>query len=157
MAVLLIVVAAVAVAAIALVAVGRAVTQLEARDAPVVLRVEDAVDWVAERLPDETRGRLSYDDVTLIVEWHLQWFGARGMATEHVEELAPGDTDPATDLIAPLDDAHDFVVAGLVATEAPIEAVDAVVVVDLHSAYLRHIGAFGDGPGGAGDDRSGGG
>ncbi|MDH3707401.1 MAG: hypothetical protein OES57_15140, partial [Acidimicrobiia bacterium] len=111
----------------------------------VVLRVEDAVEWIGDRLPDETGGRLSYDDVTLIVEWHLQWFATKGMATEHVEELAPGDGDPEADLVAPLDDAHDFVVAGLVATEAPIEAVDAVVVVDLHSAYLRHIGAFGDG------------
>lgn len=145
MAVLLLVVAAIAVVAIALVAVGRAVGQLEARDAPVVLRVEDAVDWIADRLPDETSARVSYDDVTLIVEWHLQWFGAQGMATEHVEELAPGD-DTGTDHVAPLDDAHDFVVAGLVATGVPIEPVDAVVVVDLHSAYLRRIGAFGDSP-----------
>lgn len=141
---ILVAVAAVAVVVIALVAVGRAVGQLEDRDAPVVLRVEEAVDWIGDQLPDEASARLSYDDVTLIVEWHLQWFAQRGMATEHVEELAPDAGDAEGDLVAPLDDAHDFVVAGLLATGAPIDAVDAVVVVDLHARYLERIGAFGD-------------
>ena len=144
MGVILVVIAAVVVVVIALVAVGRAVGQLEGRDAPVVLLVEEAVEWIGDQLPHEASARLSYEDVTLIVEWHLQWFARQGMATEHVEELAPDAGDADGDLIAPLDDAHDFVVAGLLAMEAPIEPVDAVVVVDLHTRYLDRIGAFGD-------------
>ncbi|MGI9601949.1 MAG: hypothetical protein ACR2QE_08690 [Acidimicrobiales bacterium] len=144
MGVILVVLAVVAVVVIALVAVGRAVGQLEDQDAPVVLRVEEAVEWIGDRLPEEASGRLSYDEVSLIVEWHLQWFAEQGMASAHGEELA--NTAPDHDRVAPLDDAHDFVVAGLVATDMDIEPVDAVVVVDLHTRFLQRIGAYGDDP-----------
>ncbi len=142
MGLVLIIVAVVGVVLIALVAVGRAVGELEAQDAPVVLRVEEAVEWIGERLPHEVSGRLSYDDVTLIVEWHLQWFAEQGLASEHGEELA--NAVMSDDRVAPLDEAHDYVVAALVATEVPIDPIDAVVVIDLHSRYLRRIGAYGD-------------
>ena len=142
--VIVIVIAAVlVVVVIALVAVGRVVAQLENVDAPVVLRVEDAVEWIADRLPEETTARVSYEDVELILECHLAWFADKGLATEYGEELAarsPADGE----LVAPVDEAHDYVVALLLAEDVPIDPVDAVQVVALHTDYLRRIGAFGE-------------
>ena len=57
------------VAVIALVAVGSAVRRLEESAMPVVLAVDDAVDWIAERLPAEAASQLSRDDVINIVGW----------------------------------------------------------------------------------------
>ena len=60
-------------------------------------RVEEAVEWIADRLPAETTARLSYEDVELVIECHLAWFADQGLATEHGEELAAeAPTDDAT-------------------------------------------------------------
>ena len=147
MGLILVVIAALVVVVIALVAVGRTVFQLEGLDAPVVLRVEDATEWIADRLPEETTARLSYEDVELVIECHLAWFADRGLATPHGEELAASAADRSDDLVAPVDEAHDFVVAALLAEAVPIESVDAVQVVSLHTEYLQLIGAFGDSTG----------
>ncbi len=145
MAIALIIVAAVIVVVIALVAVGRTVFQLEAEDAPSVLRVEDAVEWIAERLPDETSARLSYEDVTQILEWHVDFFATVGMRSEYGEELATGDVvgTEGEDLIADGEAAIDFVVQQAIEAEVDLEPVDAVVVIDLQMQYLELIGAIG--------------
>ena len=100
------------VAAIALVAVGSIVRRLEKSAMPVVLEVDDAVDWIAERLPTEAASQLSRDDVVNIVGWYLEVFDAVGLATDHGQELGDGalDDDPS-DVVAPLDDALEHVVA----------------------------------------------
>ena len=78
------------VAAIALVAVGSAVRRLEESAMPVVLEVDDAVDWIAERLPAEAASQLSRDDVINIVGWYLEVFDAAGLVTDHGQELGDG-------------------------------------------------------------------
>ena len=70
-----------AVVVIAFVSVGIAVGRLEQETAPSVYRLSDAVDYVADRLPDEVTARISYDDVRTVLGWHLDWFAAVGLAT----------------------------------------------------------------------------
>ena len=157
---ILAIVAAAAVIAIALVAVGGAVGDLEQQDAPAVLLLEEAVAWIAERLPEETAGRLSYDDVTDLLEWHLAWFDSVGLSSEHGETLATPETmpprpgpprasdeaDDAADDAADIgaestDEALDYVVARALAADPDFVPVDAVVVIDLQHRYLVEIGA----------------
>ena len=137
------VVGAVVVVAIALSAVGRVVGQLETERPPAVYELAAAVDWIADRLPDEVTARLSYDDVAQVLTWHLDWFGTVGVASEHGEQLA-GDDVQHEGSVAVEDAAVDAVVARSLAAGETIDAVDVVCVLDLQMRYLREIGAVGD-------------
>jgi hypothetical protein len=101
-----------------------------------------AVDWIADRLPDEVTARISYDEVTRILTWHLDWFTSVGVSSEHGEELG-GENVLHEGSVAVEDAAVDAVVAKSVAAGEQIDAVDVVCVLDLQMAYLRKIGAVG--------------
>ena len=132
---------AVAVVAIAFVAVGAAVGRLEHETAPAVYRLADAVEFVADRLPDEVTARISYDDVRTVLGWHLDWFAVVGLATSHGQEL--GDPAVAVDemAVADSDAALDAVVARSISESGP-DAVDVVCILEAQLSYLAEIGAF---------------
>ena len=135
-------VGALVVVLIAFVAVGQAVGQLEVERNPAVYDLNDAVLWIAHRLPDEVTARISFDDVALLLSWHLDWFQEVGVASRHGQELA---TDQARidGAIATDEAAIDAIVARSLAAGGP-EAVDVVCVLDLQMKYLTAIGAVGD-------------
>ena len=142
---------AVAVVGIAFVAVGAAVGRLEQETAPSVYRLADAVEYVAERLPEEVTARVSYDDVRLVLGWHLDWFSTVGLATSHGQEL--GDSAVAVDgmAVADTDAACDAVVARSLEEAGP-DPVDVVCILEAQLAYLAEIGAIshgGEAPGGS--------
>ena len=138
-----------AVVAIAFVSVGIAVGRLEQETAPSVYRLSAAVDYVADRLPEEVTARVSYDDVKAVLGWHLDWFAAVGLATSHGLELG----DPAVAVgemaVADTDAACDAVVARALDEGGP-DPVDVVCILEVQLAYLAEIGAFS-----AGRDRHG--
>ena len=141
---LIVAIGAVAVVAIAFVSVGIAVGRLEGETAPSVYRLADAVDYVAERLPDEVTARVSYDDVHTVLSWHLDWFAGEGLATLHGQELG----DPAVAIgevaVADADSACDVVVARSLRFGGP-DPVDVVCILDAQLAYLAEIGALSEG------------
>ena len=138
---LIVAVGAVAVVVIAFVAVGLAVGRLEQETAPAVYRLSDAVDYVADRLPEEVTARISYDDVRVVLGWHLDWFAAVGLATSHGVEL--GDSAVAVDEMAVADTgaACDAVVARSLQEGGP-DPVDVVCILEAQLSYLAEIGAL---------------
>ena len=132
---------AVAVVVIAFVAVGLAVGRLEQETAPAVYRLSDAVDYVADRLPGEVTARISYDDVRVVLGWHLDWFAAVGLGTFHGAEL--GDPAVAVDemAVADTDAACDAVVARSLSEGGP-DPVDVVCILEAQLSYLADIGAL---------------
>ena len=128
------------VLAIAFVSVGIAVGRLEHETAPSVYRLDAAVEYVAEHLPAEVTARVSYDDVRMVLGWHLDWFAGVGLATPHGVELG----DPAVDVddltVADADAAVDAVVARSLSQNGP-EPVDIVCILEAQHAYLSEIGA----------------
>ena len=139
---------AVVVLVIAFVALGQVIGRLENERPPAVFEVVAAVDWIADRLPDEVTARLSYDDVGRIVGWHLDWFNDVGVASPHGEELA-GDDMVSDGAVAVEEVAVDAIVARAIAeaeasADSAIDAVDVVCVLDLQMRYLAAIGAVGD-------------
>ena len=134
-------VGAVAVLAIAFVAVGVAVGRLEQETAPSVYRLSDAVEYVADRLPDEVTARISYDDVRTVLGWHLDWFASVGLATSHGAEL--GDPAVAVDemAVAETGAACDAVVARSLQEGGP-DPVDVVCILEAQLSYLAEIGAL---------------
>ncbi len=128
------------VVAIAFMSVGIAVGRLEQETAPSVYRLSEAVDYVADRLPDEVTATVSYNDVRTVLGWHLDWFAGVGLATSHGQELG----DPAVAVgdmaVADADAACDAVVARSLSEGGP-DPVDVVCILEAQLAYLAEIGA----------------
>ena len=135
------VVAAVLVFAIAAGTIGREARRLDAIAPRAVYRLEEAVDFVADRLPPESQARLTHAEVDELLRAHLRWL--------HEQGLQP---DRAVDARQAIDEqvvlSEDGLVAHLLAEAERIgvellDDVDAVNVVDAHLAYFEAIGAVG--------------
>ena len=137
MAVLVIVIAVVLVLVIAVVAVGAVVNRL-ASEAPVSVFDEDeAVEWIADRLPFEVAAQLSHDDVRTLLLWHLEYLEDKGVATESGFTALPGG------VVVAEDDALAYLLGQ--ATDAGLEVDDGqvVAVLEAEQDYLEAIGAIG--------------
>jgi hypothetical protein len=136
-----VVVAAVVVFAIAAGAIGRESHRLDAMAPRAVYVFDEAIDFVADRLPPESQARLTPAEVEALLTAHLRWL--------HEQGLQP---DKAVDARQNIDErvviSEDALVAYLLATADDegielLDDVDAVNVVDAHLAYFEAIGAVG--------------
>jgi hypothetical protein len=134
-------VAALAVFAIAAGAVGREAHRLDAIAPRAVYQLDEAVDFVADRLPDASQARLTPAEVETLLLAHLRWM--------HENGLQP---DKAVDAQQRIDDdvivTEDALVAYLLAAADDgdvelLDDVDAVNVVEAHLEYFAAIGAVG--------------
>ena len=91
-AVLLWLVTALVVFAIAAAAVGTVSGRLAAEPPKNLFDLDEAVDVVADRLPDEVTAVASYDDVRTILQACLDLLEARGLASTGVPEVLRPDT-----------------------------------------------------------------
>jgi hypothetical protein len=135
------VIAALVVFAIAAGTIGREAHRLDAIAPRALYQLDEAVDFVADRLPPESQARLTPGDVDELLRAHLRWL--------HEEGLQP---DRAVDARQTIDDqvviGEDALVAYLLAEADRVgvellDDVDAVNVVDAHLAYFEAIGAVG--------------
>jgi hypothetical protein len=135
------VVAAVLVFAIAAGTIGREAHRLDAVAPRAVYQLDEAVDFVADRLPPASQARLTPEEVEQLLRAHLRWM--------HEQGLQP---DRAVDARQNIDDqvviSEDALVAYLLAEAERLgvellDDVDAVNVVDAHLAYFEAIGAVG--------------
>ena len=148
----LLVLAGVAVFITAAIAVGGAVNRTGAQPPPVVLQLDDAVDWIADRLPYEVAAEISHGDVRSVLLWQLDYFETIGLARPHGAELG-GESVPADHLevVADEDAAVDYAMERAASERSDISPLHVVCVLDLQMQYLRSIGAVGveadpDGP-----------
>lgn len=142
--VVFVIIAVVLVFAIAAASIGAVVGRLADQPSPTVLHVDQAVDWIAERLPFEVSAELSHRDVANIIGWHLDYFSEVGLASTFGQEIG-GEAVPVSkgSVVASTDDAVDFVVGRALAEGDALDPVHVVVVIDLHEQYWREIGAIG--------------
>ena len=138
---LLILLAAVLVFVIAAVVVGREAHRLDAVAPRSVYIPEEAAEFVAEYLPDDSQARLTPDDLDQLLRYHMRWLHAKGLQPTN-------DIDRRQDITTPLVIEEDTVV-GYVLGEAErngvevLDDVDVVNVVEAHLAYFEAIGAVG--------------
>lgn len=142
------VVAALVVFVIAAVVVGREAHRLDAVSPRTVYIPEEAMEFVAEYLPEATQARLTPDDLEALLQFHMRWLHSKGLQPANV-------IDRRQDIAEPVVITEDSLVAYLLgeADRHEIEIlddVDAVNVVAAHLAYLEAIGAVG----GKADDAS---
>jgi hypothetical protein len=135
------VVAALGVFVIAAVAVGREAHRLDAVAPRVVYQLDEAVDFVCDRLPEESQARLTPGEVQQLLVFHMRWL--------HEQGLQPDDVvDAPQSILEPLVITEDALTAWLLGqAEANgvelLDDVDAVNVVEAHLEYFEAIGAVG--------------
>ena len=135
------VVAALGVFVIAAVAVGREAHRLDAVAPRVVYQLDEAVDFVCDRLPEESQARLTPEEVQQLLVVHMRWLHEQGLQPDDVV-----DTPQSID--QPVVITEDALTAWLLgqAEESGVELlddVDAVNVVEAHLEYFEAIGAVG--------------
>lgn len=138
--VVFVVVTALAVVAIGLIAVGAVTSRLAEEPRRSVFDLDEAVQYVAERLPSDVTAELSYDDVAAIVAWHLDYLENKGVAGRSDHDF---DELPAGPTITDDDESVAYVIGR--ANDAGMELQDVHVfeVLEAEQHYLRAIGAIG--------------
>jgi hypothetical protein len=133
--------AAIATFAIAAGTIGREAHRLDAVAPRAVYQLDEAVDYVADRLPADSQARLTPAEVEALLTAHLRWLHEKGL-----------QPDRAVDVRQTIDEdvvlSEDALVAYLLAEVEQLDIdlvvdVDAVNVVDAHLAYFEAIGAVG--------------
>jgi len=127
--------------AIAAVVIGREARRLDAVAPRAVYELDDAVAYVAARIPADSQARLTFDEVRQLLVAHMRWMHARG--------LQPGDVIDRRQDIGDEVVVNEETLTAWLLGEAErqsidlVDDVDAVHVVGAHLAYLDEIGAVG--------------
>ena len=136
-----IILAAVFTFVLAAVVVGREAHRLDALSPRVVYVEEQALSFVAERLPEDTQSRLTLEELAQLLTFHLRWLHLKGLQPDRVidrrqdiddEVVVEGDSLTAY-LLGQADEAGVEI----------IDDIDVVRVVDAHQEYFDAIGAVG--------------
>ena len=133
--------AAVSVFVIAAVAVGREAHRLDAVAPRVVYQLDEAVDFVCDRLPEESQARLTPGEVEQLLVFHMRWLHRQGLQPDDVVDAPQSIDDPVVLT-------EDTLTAYLIGQAEEngvdlLDDVDAVNVVEAHLAYFDAIGAVG--------------
>ena len=132
---------AVASFVIAAVVIGREARRLDSVAPRAVYDLDQAIEFVADRLPAETQSRLTFDELRVLLKLHMRWIHEKG--------LQPADViDRPQDITEVIVLGEETLTAYLLgkAEESRIEVlddVDVVHVVRAHLAYFESIGAVG--------------
>ena len=134
-------IAAVLVFAIAAGTIGREAHRLDAVAPRAVYLLDEAVDFVADRLPPESQARLTPGEVDQLLRAHLRWMHEQGLQPDKVVDARQSIDEEVVI-------SEDALVAYLLAQAEEVgvdllDDVDAVNVVDAHLAYFEAIGAVG--------------
>lgn len=127
MVLVLIVLAGVVIFVIAAIAIGRETGRLAVQSPRPVFDMDEAVEWIGERLPFEVSAELSHDDVRQIVQWSLDQLSVR----PEDEVLVVDDETLAYVQVRARGAGHAW-------TEQQIQS-----VLDVQLGYLEVIGAAG--------------
>jgi hypothetical protein len=133
-----VVIAAVGTFVIAAATIGGVTGSLARRPRRSVYDLEEAVEFVAERLPDDVTSELSYDDVKAVLAAHCDYLAAKGVASEKTAD------DIGSGLVVVPDDEPVAWILGRLERDGVEVADDQVVaVLDVETRYYRAIGAIG--------------
>jgi hypothetical protein len=135
------VIAALATFAIAAGTIGREAHRLDAVAPRAVYELDEAVDFVADRLPAASQARLTPAEVEQLLRAHLRWLHEQGLQPDRVVD-APQAIDEQVVITEDSLVAYLLAEADRVGVEL-LDDVDAVNVVDAHLRYFEAIGAVG--------------
>jgi hypothetical protein len=135
------VVAALLVFAIAAVTIGREARRLDSVAPRAIYELEQATQFVADRLPSDAQARLTYAELRKLLVFHMRWLHDRGLQPA-------GVIDRRQDIVDEVVIDEQTVAAYLLGAAEQnrieiLEDVDVVHVVQAHLEYFSAIGAIG--------------
>jgi len=135
------VIAAALVFAIAAVTIGREARRLDSVAPRAIYELEQATQFVADRLPSDSQARLTYAELRKLLVFHMRWLHDRGLQPE-------GVIDRRQDIVDEVVIDEQTVAAYLLGAAEQnrieiLEDVDVVHVVQAHLEYFDAIGAVG--------------
>ncbi len=139
MAWLFVVVGALVVFAIAAAFVGSEAFRLGHETPAAIFDLDEAVDAVAEGLPDAAQARLTYDEVRSLIRATLEHLHAQGVTALPGEDVAT----PEHDVVVDEDHALASVLAAVEAQGLDVSDDDAALVIQRLLDHLGDIGALG--------------
>jgi hypothetical protein len=141
MGVVYLVIAALVVFAIAAVFVGSEAFRLGHQTVATIFDLDEAVDDVADRLPDDVQARLTYDEVRTLIVAALGHLRHKGLTALPGEEVDRSGVRP--EVVVADDDAVAVVLGAVEAQGLDVTDTDAVEVIHALLAHLQQIGALG--------------
>jgi hypothetical protein len=140
-AIVILVVAALGVFAIAAVVIGREARRLDAVAPRAVYDLDEAVQFVADRLPGFAASSLTYDDVRELLRWHMFQMREKGLQPEIAVDQVQHLTDEP--VVVGEDSSVGYLIGRAEESDLEVRDEDIVAVVDAHLAYFEVIGAVG--------------
>ncbi|BAN03365.1 hypothetical protein [Ilumatobacter coccineus] len=135
------VVAALGVFVIAAVTIGREAHRLDAVAPRAVYALDEAVDFVCDRLPVESQARLTPGEVEQLLAFHMQWLHSQGLQPDKVVDRPQDITDT---VVVTEDSLTAYLIGESERNDVDLlDDVDAVNVVEAHLQYFEAIGAVG--------------
>ena len=136
-----VVVSAICVFVIAAVVIGREARRLDGVAPRTVYLLDEAIDFVADRLPPDTQARLTLEELRKLLVLHMDWLRLRGLQPQNV-------VDRPQDIVDTVVVGEEALTAYLLgeAEKARVDVlddVDIVYVVRAHLDYFDAIGAVG--------------
>lgn len=123
---------------IAAVTIGGVTGNLATRPRRSVYDIDEAVDYVADRLPDELTAELSYDDVRAVLLAHCDYLESKGVASQKAaDDIGEGL------VVVPDDEPLAWVIGRLEELGVDIADPHVVAVLDAEERYYEAIGAIG--------------
>jgi hypothetical protein len=132
------VVVVIVVFAIAAFVVGREARRLAAVPPRPIFDLDEAVEFVANRLSFEVASQLSHDDVRQLLRWQLEYFRSRGV-TGNGDSVAP----PAATVVVGGSETVDYLLERASQAGLEVSAPQIHEVIEAQLVYLRAIGAVG--------------
>lgn len=136
-----VVVSAICVFVIAAVVIGREARRLDGVAPRTVYQLDEAIDFVADRLPSDTQARLTPEELRKLLVLHMDWLRLKGLQPQNV-------VDRQQDIVDTVVVGEETLTAYLLgeAEKARVDVlddVDIVYVVRAHLDYFNAIGAVG--------------
>jgi len=138
---LFIVVSVIGVFLIAALTIGREARRLDTFAPRAVYEIEQAAEFVAERLPDTTQSHLTMEELAQLLVLHMNWLHTKGLLPDGVIERKQDIDD---EIIISEESLVGYLLgeAERVGVEI-LDDVDVVSVTDAHLQYFEAIGAVG--------------
>lgn len=123
--------------AIAAFVVAREATRLAKEPPPPLFSMDEAYDWVIERLPDDVAATLTPDDLHRILGFQMEFFRRKGVSGNGASGHATGP------VVISGSETVEYILERAAATGEPYIPEQIHPVVELQLQYLRSIGALG--------------
>lgn len=135
------IIAVVCVFVIAAVVIGREAHRLDGVAPRVVYQLDEAIDFVADRLPPDTQARLTLEELRKLLVLHMDWLRLKGLQPQDV-------VDRPQDIVDTVVIGEETLTAYLLGEAEKVRVdvlddVDIVHVVRAHLDYFDAIGAVG--------------